>query len=169
MWKGKFAKSDQGSNCNQGKQINKYEYGKGRYYNEYYNYDLDLVTTDDSSWSGESEAKSHNDSVPHEILFAKKKAFWYPQKNYQHNLIYNNILNYDNLIYNTILNYSTKINIFTVCKFCNNSIQVEEDKDKSVGLASFLKIVCQNQKHLKSKINSLVNMSNKNGQFFEIN
>ena len=64
---------------------------------------------------------------------------------------------------------STFVNTFTVCKFCNNSIQVEEDNDKSVGLACFLKIVCQNEKCLKSNISSSVNMSNKNGQFCEIN
>ena len=61
---------------------------------------------------------------------------------------------------------STFFNAFTVCKFCNNLIQVEEYNDKSVGLAFFSKIVCQNEKYLKSKMNSSVNMSNKNGQFF---
>ena len=45
----KLAKSDQGSNYNQGKWINEHECGKGWYYNEYYNDDLDLVTTDESS------------------------------------------------------------------------------------------------------------------------
>ena len=45
----KLAKSDQGSYYNQGKWINEHEYGKGWYYNEYYNDDLDLVTTDESS------------------------------------------------------------------------------------------------------------------------
>ena len=64
---------------------------------------------------------------------------------------------------------STFVNAFTVCKFCNNPIQVEEDNDKSVGLACFLKIVCRNKNCLKSKINSSVNVSIKNGQFFEIN
>ena len=64
---------------------------------------------------------------------------------------------------------STFVNAFTVCKFCNNPIQVEEDNDKSVGSACFLNIACQNEKCCKSKINSSVNMSNKNGQFFEIN
>ena len=64
---------------------------------------------------------------------------------------------------------STFVNAFTVCKFCNKPIQVEEDNDKSVGLDCFLKIVCQNEKCLKSKINSSVNMSNEIGQFFEIN
>ena len=53
-------------------------------------------------------------------------------------------------------------------KFYNNQIQ-EEDYNKSVGLACFLKIVCQNDKCLKSKINSSVNMSKKNCQFFDIN
>ena len=37
--------------------------------------------------------------------------------------------------------------------------------NKSAGLACFLKIVCQNEKCLKSKINSLVNLSNKNDQW----
>ena len=60
-------------------------------------------------------------------------------------------------------------NTFTPCEFCNNPIQVEEDNDKLLGLACFLKIVCQNEKCLKSKINSLTNISTKNGQFFEIN
>ena len=60
-------------------------------------------------------------------------------------------------------------NTFIPCKFCNNPIQVEEDNDKLLGLACFLKIVCQNEKCLKSKINSLTNISTKNGQFFEIN
>ena len=64
---------------------------------------------------------------------------------------------------------STFVNAFTVCKFCNKPIKVEEDNDKSVGLDCFLKIVCQNEKCLKSKINSSVNMSNEIGQFFEIN
>ena len=45
----KLAKSDQGSYYNQEKWINEHEYGKGWYYNEYYNDDLDLVTTDESS------------------------------------------------------------------------------------------------------------------------
>ena len=69
---------------NQGKWINEHEYGKGWYYNEYYDDDLDLVTTDESSCSGESEAESHNDFVPQEMFFVKeKKLFWYLQKNYQ--------------------------------------------------------------------------------------
>ena len=38
--------------------INENEYVKGRYYNEYYDDDLDLVTTDESSCSSESEAES---------------------------------------------------------------------------------------------------------------
>ena len=59
-------------NYNQGKWINEHEYGKGWYYNEYYNDDLDLVTTDDGFCIGESGAESHNDSVPHEMLFAKE-------------------------------------------------------------------------------------------------
>ena len=63
---------------------------------------------------------------------------------------------------------SAFVNAFTVTKFCNNSIQVEEDNDKSIGLACFLKIVCQNEKCLNFKINCSVNMSKKNGQFFEI-
>ena len=64
---------------------------------------------------------------------------------------------------------STFVNAFTVCKFCDNPIHVEEDSNKSVGLACFLKIACQNEKCLKFKLNSSVKMSNKNGQFFEIN
>ena len=55
---------------------------------------------------------------------------------------------------------------FNAFKFCNNPIQVKEYNDKSVGLAFFSKIVYQNEKYLKSKMNSSVNMSNKNGQFF---
>ena len=38
------------------------------YYNEYYDDDLDLVTTDKSSCSAEFEAESHNDSVLHDII-----------------------------------------------------------------------------------------------------
>ena len=114
--------------------------------NEYYDDDLDLVTTDEGSCSGESKAESHNDSVPHKMFFAKEK----------HILV-------------SLEKLSTFVNAFTVCKFCNNPIQVEEDNDKSVGLACFLKIVCRNEKCLKSKINSSVNLSIKNGQFFEIN
>ena len=64
-WKRKLAKSDKGSYYNQGKWINEHEYGKGWYYNEYYDDDLDLVTTDESSCSGELEAESHIDSVTH--------------------------------------------------------------------------------------------------------
>ena len=37
---------------------NEHEYEKGQYYNECYDDDLDLVTTDESSYSGESEADS---------------------------------------------------------------------------------------------------------------
>ena len=48
--------------------INKNECGNGRYYNEYYDDDLDLLTTDESS-GGEPEAESHNDHVPHEIIY----------------------------------------------------------------------------------------------------
>ena len=47
--------------------------GKGQYYNECDNADFDLVTTDESSCSGEWEAESHNDSTPHEIFFCKRK------------------------------------------------------------------------------------------------
>ena len=145
-WKRKLAKSDEGSYYNQGKCINEHEYGKGRYYNEYYDDDLDLVTTDENCCSGESEAESHNISVPHERFFGKEK---------------NILVSLEKL--------STFINTFTVFKLCNNPIQVEEDNDKLVGLACFLKVVCQDEKCLKSKINSSVNMWNKNGQFFEIN
>ena len=45
---------------NQGKWINKHEYGKGRYYNEYYDNDPDLVKTDKRSCS-RLESGSHND------------------------------------------------------------------------------------------------------------
>ena len=64
---------------------------------------------------------------------------------------------------------STFVNAVTVCKSCNNLSQVEEDNYKSVRWACFLKTVCQNEKCFKSKINGFVNMSNKSGQFFEIN
>ena len=50
-WKRRLAKSDKGSYYNQGKWINEHEYGKGRYCNEYYDDDLDLVTTYESSFS----------------------------------------------------------------------------------------------------------------------
>ena len=53
-WKRKLAKSDKGSYYNQVYWINKNEYRKGRYSNEYYDNDLDLVTADGSSSSGES-------------------------------------------------------------------------------------------------------------------
>ena len=43
----KLAKSDEGWHYSYWKQISEHEYGKGRYYNEYYNDDLDLVITDD--------------------------------------------------------------------------------------------------------------------------
>ena len=58
---------------NRGEWINKHEYGKGWYYNEFYDDDLDLEITDEGSCSGESEAESHSDSVPHEMSFAKEK------------------------------------------------------------------------------------------------
>ena len=72
-WKRKLAKSDKGLCYNQGKWINEHEYGKRPYYNEYYNDGLDLVATDESSCSGESEGESHNDFVLHEMFFAKEK------------------------------------------------------------------------------------------------
>ena len=125
---------------NQGKWISEHKYGKGWYYNEYYNDDLDLVT-DKSFCIGELEAESHNDSVPQEMFFAKKH----------------------------LEKLSTFVNAFTPWKFYNNPVQVEENNDKWLGLACFLKIICQNEKCLKSKINSLANMANKDGQFFEIN
>ena len=55
-WQRKLAKSGKGSYYNQGKWINEHGYGKGRYYNKYY----DLITTDKSSCSGGSEAKSRS-------------------------------------------------------------------------------------------------------------
>ena len=76
-WKRDFAKSNKGSYYNQGKWINEYEYGKGRC-NEYYDDYLDLETTDESSCSGESEAKSHNGSVTHYEL-EKSSAFSWAQ------------------------------------------------------------------------------------------
>ena len=45
-WKRKLTKGDKGSYYYQGKWINEYEYGKGRYYNEYYDDDLDLDDDD---------------------------------------------------------------------------------------------------------------------------
>ena len=42
-WKKKLAKSKKSK-----KWINEHEYEKGRYYNEYYDDDLDLVTTDEA-------------------------------------------------------------------------------------------------------------------------
>ena len=54
-----------------GKWINEHEYGKGRYYNKYYDVDLDLVTSHKSSCVGESEAESHNDSALHDWFLAK--------------------------------------------------------------------------------------------------
>ena len=70
-WKRKLAKSDKGSYYKQGQWISEYEDGKGQHYNEYCDDDLDLVTTDESSCSGELEAQSHNDSVPHDSILAK--------------------------------------------------------------------------------------------------
>ena len=48
-------------------------YGKGQYYNERYDDDHDLVTIDKSSYGGESEAESHNDSIPYEMFLGKEK------------------------------------------------------------------------------------------------
>ena len=45
-WKRKLTKGDKGSYYYQGKWINEYEYGKGRYYNEYYDDDFDLDCDD---------------------------------------------------------------------------------------------------------------------------
>ena len=102
---------------NQGKWINKHEYGKWCYYNEYYDDELDLVTTDSlvqSCCNGESEAESHNDPIPHEMFF-----FFFQKKK--------NILVY-------LEKLLTFVNAFTVYKFCNNCIQVKENDSKSVGL-----------------------------------
>ena len=44
----KLAKLNKGSYYNLRKWINEHEYGKGRYNNEYYDDDLDLVTTDET-------------------------------------------------------------------------------------------------------------------------
>ena len=120
---------------------------KEPYYQEYYKDDFDLVTTGQSSCSGESEAESHNESIPHEMFFWKRRK---------------NILVSSSKV-------STFVNAFSVCKFCNNPFQIEEENDKAVGLIYLLKLVSQNEKYLKSTIKSSVNMSNKNGQFFEIN
>ena len=76
-WKRKLAKSDEGSYYNQGKCINKHEYGKGRYYNEYYDYDLDLVTTDENCCSGESELSHITSLYRMKGFLEKKKIFWY--------------------------------------------------------------------------------------------
>ena len=47
-------------------------------YHKYYNYHLYLVPTDESTCSSESKAEPHNESLPHEMFFAKeKKTFWY--------------------------------------------------------------------------------------------
>ena len=110
-WKGKLAKSDKASNYNQEKWIYELEYGKGRYYNEFYDDDLDLVTTDESSCSGELEAESHKDSVPQEIFFAKEESI---------------------LVF--LEKLSAFVNTFTFCKFCNIPVQVEEDNNKSISL-----------------------------------
>ena len=81
-WKRKLAKSDECSYYNQGKWINEHENRKGRYYNAYYDDDLDLVTTNENSCS-ESEAESNNDSVPHEMFFPKEKHSLVSLDNYQ--------------------------------------------------------------------------------------
>ena len=119
-------------------------------YNQYYDDNLNLVTTDESSSSSELEAESHNDSVPHEMFFQNKKTFWYFSKNYQ-------ILLMSSLFANSAIILSRYWKIMT---------------NQLVWLAFFLskwETVCQNEKRLKSKINSSVNMSNKIGQCFEIN
>ena len=61
--KRKVAKSEKSLYYNQGKWIKENEYGKVWYHNEYYSDDIDLVTTDKSSCSGELKAESQNDSV----------------------------------------------------------------------------------------------------------
>ena len=43
-WKSKLAKSNKDLYYNEEKWINEHEYGKGRYYNEYYDDDLDFVS-----------------------------------------------------------------------------------------------------------------------------
>ena len=79
-----IAKFDKGSYLyyNQGKWINKHEYGKGRYYNEYYDNDPDLVKTDKRSCS-KLESGSHNDSVLYEMFFAKEKYILVSLEKYQ--------------------------------------------------------------------------------------
>ena len=64
--KRKVAKSEK--SLYQGKWIKENEYGKVWYYNEYYNDDIDLVTTDKSSCSGELKAESQNDSVTNDSV-----------------------------------------------------------------------------------------------------
>ena len=44
---------------NQEKLINEYTYGKGKYYNEYYDDDFDLITIDENS-------ETNNDLLPKE-------------------------------------------------------------------------------------------------------
>ena len=72
-WQRKLPHSDKDLYYNQRKWINGHKHGKGQYCNEYYHDDLDLVTFEKTSCSGESEAESHNGSVPHEMFFAKEK------------------------------------------------------------------------------------------------
>ena len=43
-WQRKLAKSGKGSYYNQGKWINEHGYGKGWYYNKYYDDDLNFIT-----------------------------------------------------------------------------------------------------------------------------
>ena len=72
-WKMKFAKSDEGSYSNQGKCVNEHEYGKGWYYNDYYDGELDLVTTGEISCGGESEAELYNNSVSNKLKLKLKQ------------------------------------------------------------------------------------------------
>ena len=69
-WKKKLAKFDKALYYNQEKWINEHEYGKGQYYNECYDEDLDLVATDEISCIGESEADSQAvTSLKRSLLF----------------------------------------------------------------------------------------------------
>ena len=59
--KKKLPKSDKSAYYNQRRWVNEYEYGKGQYYNEYYNDGFDLIKTDKNS-----DGESHNDPVSQE-------------------------------------------------------------------------------------------------------
>ena len=58
-WNKKLAKSDNGLSYSQGKCISENEYGKGRYYNKYYDSDFNLMKTNESCGSKLSRKLSH--------------------------------------------------------------------------------------------------------------